>query len=420
MMQSKMLLLLPLALLAALPPSIGMAQQEATSTSVKYALINLGTPLGGPFAIAQSINLGFLGGYGDLPDFTQHALLFLPTRTKDLGTFGGPNSAILGELSGFAETSTTDPLAQDFCETGTHLTCQPFIVIAGRLVRLPLLGGNNGAAFGNNNRGQVAGISQLSVDDPSCLIGGQPQPPFFSIQQAVPVVWTNGVAKQYPLFPGDSNGSVNAINDLGQATGSTGSCVANPGAHVVLWRNGKVINLGSLGGVSGNSAGINDLGEVVGESDLTGDQTNHAFLWKNGVMHDLGTLAGDDSSYANAMNNLGQVVGQSCDINFNCRGFLWQNGKMVDLSTLLPANSPLSFYDPVTIDDFGVIGGFAFDASAQTNPAFVAIPNYFDIGKEEVAPQVDIVPTVQMPESMRTLIQQRRRHVGARFAYSNR
>ena len=416
MMQSKMLLLLPLALLAALPPSIGMAQQEAASTSVNYALINLGTPLGGPFAIAQSINLVFIGGYGDLPDFTQHALLFLPTRTKDLGTFGGPNSAILGELSGFAETSTTDPLGQDFCETGTFLTCQPFTVVGLHLVRLPLLGGNSGAAFGNNNRGQVAGVSQLNVDDPSCLIGGQPQPPFYSIQEAVPVVWTNGVAKQYPLFPGDSNGSVNAMNDVGQATGSTGSCVANPGAHVVLWQNGKVINLGGLGGVSGNSSGINDLGEVVGESDLTGDQTNHAFLWKNGVMHDLGTLPGDYSSYANAINNLGQVVGQSCDVNFNCRGFLWQNGKMVDLSTLLPANLPLSLYDPVTIDDFGVIGGFAFNNSAQTNPAFVAIPKYFDTGKEELVPQVNIVPTVSTPESMRRLIQQRRGHLAARFA----
>jgi len=73
---------------------------------------------------------------------------------------------------------------------------------------------------------------------------------------------------------------VNAINNVGQATGRQGVCVANPGAHVVLWRDGKVINLGGLGGVSGNSSAINDLGEVTGLSDLAGDQTSHAFLWK--------------------------------------------------------------------------------------------------------------------------------------------
>jgi probable HAF family extracellular repeat protein len=192
--------------------------------------------------------------------------------------------------------------------------------------------------------------------------------------------------------------------------------VANPGAHVVLWRDGKVINLGGLGGVSGNSSAINDLGEVTGLSDLAGDQTSHAFLWKNGVMRDLGTLPGDYSSSGSSINNLSQIVGQSCDINPNCRGFLWQNGKMVDLSTLLPTNSPLSLYDPVTIDDLGVIGGFAFDSSAQTNPAFLAIPKYLDTGKEELAPQVDAAPMVSTPESMRKLMQQRRGHLGARVA----
>lgn len=414
-MRAKTLLFLSLAWLAALLPAAGTAQNAAANHSISYSVIDLGTPLGGPFAIAQSINLGFIAGYGDLPGFNQHAMLLLPTGTKDLGTFGGQNSAILGELSGFAETDTTDPLGQDFCETGTHLTCQPFTVVNGRLVRLPLLGGNSGTAFGNNNLGQVAGVSQLSIDDPSCLVNGQPQPPFYSVQQAVPVVWTLGKAKQYPLYPGDSNGSVNAINDFGQAVGSTGSCVANPEAHAVLWDHGKVINLGGLGGVSSNTSGINDLGEVTGESDLAGDQTYHAYLWKGGVMHDLGTLPGDSLSFGNAINNLGQIVGESCDVNFNCRGFLWENGVMVDLSTLISGNSSLSLYDPVTITDLGVIGGFAFDSSASTNPAFVAIPKFFPTGKEVLQQGTDPLPAVPLPESLRNQIRQRGLRFGVRF-----
>jgi probable HAF family extracellular repeat protein len=44
--------------------------------------------------------------------------------------------------------------------------------------------------------------------------------------------------------------------------------------------------------------GLMMLREVVGTSDLPGDQTYHAFVWKNGVMTDLGTVNGDDCSIA--------------------------------------------------------------------------------------------------------------------------
>ena len=87
-----------------------------------------------------------------------------------------------------------------------------------------------------------------SVHDPSCLVGDEPQAPFNQVQQSVPVVWRSGVVKELPTLPGDPDGSANAINNLGQITGSTGDCYANPGAHAVLWQNGQVINLGSLGG----------------------------------------------------------------------------------------------------------------------------------------------------------------------------
>jgi probable HAF family extracellular repeat protein len=399
-LKSNKLLLCALAALVIAPYStvVALGQQPA------YDVINLGTPLGGSFAISAGISpLGYLGGYANVTgDASQHAVLWYINKTKDLGTLGGPNSALLNQFSGFSETATKDPLGQDWCETGTGLTCLPITVKNGHAVSLPLLGGNNGAASGNNDLGQVAGSAQTKTLDPSCLVGGEPVSPTFQTQEAVPVVWTNGRARQLPLPSGDSEGSANAINNLGQATGSTGDCITTPASHALLWKNGKTIDLGNLGGVYNNPFAINDLTQVTGTSDLVGDLASHAFLWQDGVMKDLGTLPGDYYS-----------AGQSCDATFStCRGFLWQNGKMTDLNTLIPATSPLYIYLAATIDDVGVIVGYAYDQTANSSPAFVAIPTWTGLGASTV--RSEAAPKVPLPEAVRAQIQQNMKKRAAR------
>jgi probable HAF family extracellular repeat protein len=416
-MKSRITLLL---VLATLPSSVGVGlSQQAATKAPSYDLINLGTPLGGAFGIATGISYGgFLGGYANTPDnASQHAILWYPNGTRDLGTLGGPNSALLEDFSGFSETSNADPLNQDFCETGNHLTCLPITVVNGKAVALPLLGGYSGAAFGNNQWGQVAGVAQTTLHDPSCLVSGAPVAPFFQILQGAPAVWTHGKVRQLPLPSGDTEGSANAINDFGQATGSTGDCVSNGAAHAVYWRNGKPLILPTLGGLMNNDAlGINDLGQITGTSDLSGDQTGDATLWQNGKIQDLGTLSGDYSSYGNSINNLGQIVGSSCDMNGNCRGFLWEKGKMIDLNTLIPSNPNLSLVLGATIDDAGVIVGYAYDQTAGTYPAFVLVPGGLFKGHQESAAQAlsEAAPRVSIPESMRTLVPQNLRNRGLR------
>jgi probable HAF family extracellular repeat protein len=405
-------ILLPVALFATLSPLSGVALGQHATPAVSYESINLGNPLGGTFADAQTLSLEvFVAGYATLKgDATQHVVLWGPNGTKDLGTFGGPNSVLYSGLSGFSETATQDPLAQDFCGTGTHLVCSAFTVVNQKAVALPTLGGTSAVAYDNNDLGQVVGVSLTSAHDPGCLSGGQPQPPYFAIQQSLPAVWQNGKVSALPLPTGDSNGTALANNDLGQIIGESGDCT-NLGAHALLWQNGHITNLGSLWGASYNQpAAINDLGQVTGGSDLSGDLIQHAFLWQKGVMTDLGTLPGDSFSFGNSINNLGQIVGYSCDVNYNCRAFLWQNGSMVDLNTLHPSGSLFLNY-AATINDLGVIAGYAFDQNDKTSPAFVSIPR---LGGFAQSPRTEAVPRVAMPDSLRTLVQQKTRARGVR------
>jgi probable HAF family extracellular repeat protein len=79
--------------------------------------------------------------------------------------------------------------------------------------------------------------------------------------------------------------------------------------HATLFENGRLIDLGTLGGDASFANGAASGDRVVGWARLP-DETRHAFLYDGGIMHDLGTLGGV-TSQAFAMNDAGVVVGSS-------------------------------------------------------------------------------------------------------------
>ena len=394
--------------------SVGGQAQENSAKLIHYSVRNLGA-LGGVLgSSAHSINdQGRIAGVANLTgDTEEHAALWQDGVVTDLGTLGGDNSNVDfpvkntdGLVVGFAQTPETDPLGENFCIflctpgggacNGSNQTCRGFRWRNGLMEPLGTLGGNNSAATGANNRGLVVGVAENPTQDPNCV---SPQ-----VLDYEAVLWRGNTIHGLLPVSGDAIGAALAVNDYGQIVGGTGMCGSGPGIgpvlmHAVLWKNHLPTDLGNLGGTFNNVAyAINNRGQVVGASDLVGDNTGHAFLWQNGVMTDLGTLAGDFSSAAFAINDSSQVVGQSCDVNFNCRAFLWQNGVMTDLNALA-AGSPLYLISAADINSRGEIVGAGVDPNTGEPLAFAAVP----CDEGPAAEPIGIAkPRTALPETIR-------------------
>ena len=145
---------------------------------------------------------------------------------------------------------------------------------------------------------------------------------------------TRYVVTDLGTIKGFEKSCAHGINSRGQVVGASYNGIWATG-HAFLYSDGKMIDLGTLGGESSQAVGINDNGQVVGWSETTG-AARHAFLYSEGRLKDLGTLGG--SSWATAINSAGEVVGYF-SLGDNERAFLFSNGKMRDLGTLGGARS---------------------------------------------------------------------------------
>ena len=113
----------------------------------------------------------------------------------------------------------------------------------------------------------------------------------------------------------------------------------------------EIKDLGTLGGATSGAEGINELGQIVGLSQITGSSSYHAFVADPAGLRDLGTLGGAQSG-ARAINRGGDIVGWATAANDEKHAFYYHDGQMLDLGSL--AGSPV---DAFSLNDAGEVVG---------------------------------------------------------------
>lgn len=146
-----------------------------------------------------------------------------------------------------------------------------------------------------------------------------------------------------------------ALNDAGDVVGYAGG---NEQMRAFLFSGGAMLDIGSLGGNS-RAEDINNSGVVVGFSRLSTSQfdgTEGAFVYRDGVISNLGVLApGTALARAHGINDSGQIVGDSgTGDNTSQKAFIYSAGSM---ELLLSADSPSPSYARA-INEFGDAAGF--------------------------------------------------------------
>jgi len=243
-------------------------------------------------------------------------------RLIDLGTFGGPasfinNPAALGapnqiNASGVAvgSSATSIPLTPE-SNTGVCGGVDgivPFIFHAfkwqaGNVTDLGALAGDNNCSIATsvNARGEIVGQSENGIVDP-----------LFGVKEFRAVLWKSGRIGDLGTFGGKYS-FVSTINNRGQISGLATNSIPDP---------------------------FSLLYQLVGSPD--GTQTR-AFLWENGEKQDLGTLGGPDAQPFGLISERGEIVGVSYTSSSpnpstnlpTADPFLWSKERgMIDLGTL--------------------------------------------------------------------------------------
>jgi probable HAF family extracellular repeat protein len=270
-------------------------------------------------------------------------------RITDLGTLPGGTEAIgifvndSDQVVGFSDNGIPDPFSLFFTGTQIHT----FIWQKGTMQDIGTLGGPDtipGADCAVAPPNQVVGASYTS-SSPNAWTG---------IPTLDPFLWNHGVMTDLGTL-GGTIGFAQCVNHQGQIIGNS-DLSGDLNTHAFLWQDGAMGDLGTLGGDNSTALWLNEAGAVAGYADLPGSQAHHPVIWKSGKIVDLGTVENDPCGQALSLNARGQVVGGTSDCSYFLHAFLSEpGGPMLDLNTLIPDGSGLQLTFALDINDRGEI-----------------------------------------------------------------
>jgi probable HAF family extracellular repeat protein len=318
-------------------------------------LVNLGALPGNNGSAVVQVNSHGIGAglseTGAVDPYTgwpsMAAVLFKGGQVMALGSLPGVSESFAccvtdsGLVAGMGSNGIADP----FSFFGTPTQWRSFIWQDGVMNDIGTLGGPDATVAIMNNRGQVTGQSYTN-NTPNPATG---------IPTLDPFLWQNGKMQDLGTL-GGTVGFANWMNNHGDVAG-TSDLASDQTHHGFLWSNGKLTDLGTLGGDNSEGFWVNDAGDVVGRADVPGSQTHHAYLYKNGRMTDLGLLAGENCDTAYGVNSRDQVIGDGgiCGVGPG-DPFLWQQGTLYDLQAFVSPTT-LRLTEAVYINEQGEIVG---------------------------------------------------------------
>lgn len=216
-----------------------------------------------------------------------------------------------------------------------------------------LPGARFSTGYALNDRGQVIGHSLF------------PPPPPGGSYSAQVHLWTDGSLLQLPAPSATSYGPYMGINAAGQVAFTSGSTP-------FLYFGGVCWNLNSitsnLPAPLRNVNGINEFGEILVKGYALGSGHERTYLWKDGKVTDIGSLGGPSAS-GYGFNNNAEIVGMSRNATGAYRPFFWRQGKFEDMGVPSGAHATSSFPTPWAVNHDRVAVGRVYSTTFQTLPA---------------------------------------------------
>ncbi|MEA5112553.1 MAG: hypothetical protein VB050_00850 [Geobacteraceae bacterium] len=284
-----------------------------------YTIIDLGAGI-----TPNSINnVGQIAGYNG----SGNLFLYDNGTVQELGTFGGALTNVYGisiNNNGLIAVTANSKKGYVYDSRTGNLLDMGFT-------------GSSMNTFSINDSGQVAGS-------------------YFNTQMRN-FVYQNGVMTDIGNWGQAQAYSYPVLNNTGKIAGTAANVYGDNAKSYISDIDGKtaVSVLGDLGGSYSFVRGMNDFGDVVGQSSpISG--SDHAFVYTAGSMKDLGSLGGLSIAYD--INNQGQIIGFYEDANKVRHSFIYENGAMSDLTSLLTAGSGWDLSYAMALNDQGQIIGY--------------------------------------------------------------